>query len=58
VEKTLITEQKAIINQFQTHIDAEIRGDLDTTHGTLLVIQKNEAITRKPTIDSKDEIQF
>ncbi len=40
MEKTLITEQKAIINQFQTYIDAEIRGDLDTIHGTLLVIQK------------------
>lgn len=35
MKKTLTTEQKAIINQFQSHIDAEIRGDLDTTLATM-----------------------
>jgi hypothetical protein len=35
MNKILTPEQIAITEQFQAHIDAEIRGDLDTTLSTM-----------------------
>ena len=35
MKKILTTEQEAIRQQFQAHIDAEMRGDLDTTLSTM-----------------------
>jgi len=35
MSKVLTPEQTAITQQFQAHIDAEIRGDLDTTLSTM-----------------------
>ena len=35
MNKSLSAEQNIIIGQFQAHIDAEIRGDLDTTLATM-----------------------
>jgi carboxymethylenebutenolidase len=35
MKKELTSEQQAITNQFKSHIDAEIRGDLDTTLSTM-----------------------
>jgi len=35
MNKSLSAEQNTIIGQFQAHIDAEIRGDLDTTLATM-----------------------
>lgn len=35
MKKSLTPEQQSIIGQFQAHIDAEIRGDLDTTLATM-----------------------
>ena len=35
MQKRLTPEQQAIAEQFQVHIDAEIRGDLDTTLATM-----------------------
>ncbi|MBA2435635.1 MAG: ester cyclase [Chthoniobacterales bacterium] len=35
MKKTLTSKQESIIKQFQSHIDAEIRGDLDTTLATM-----------------------
>ncbi len=35
MSKILTPEQTAITEQFQAHIDAEIRGDLDTTLSTM-----------------------
>jgi carboxymethylenebutenolidase len=35
MKKTLTPDQKAIIGQFQAHIDAEVKGDLETTLETM-----------------------
>ncbi len=35
MKNTLTTKQQAIRQQFQAHIDAEMRGDLDTTLSTM-----------------------
>lgn len=36
MKKTLTPEQQAITRQFQAHIDAEVRGDLETTLATMV----------------------
>lgn len=47
MRKNLSPQQKAITEQFQAHIDAEIRGDLDTTLATMTA---NPHLNNIPTL--------